>query len=241
MTLASDIQKLTLSAVCEFYVLDTSPIGGALLLYFHSGVSGLGNDVKWSNPVGTGGAVQLTYSRWPIVASGFEISGRGTLPRPKLTVGDPMGVIAAYNYNYGDFVGSKLTRKRTLLKYLDAVNFPGGVNATADASVSFGEDVFTVDRKSSQSMLASEYELTTAFDVVGKQLPGRQIIQNSCTWIYRGSECNYTGTNYYDSLDVSTTAGNDVCGKHLSSCKLRFGASSVLPYGGFPAAGLLKV
>jgi phage-related protein len=32
----------------------------------------------------------------------------------------------------------------------------------------------------------------------------------------------------------------DQCGKRLDSCKLRFGEGAVLPYGGFPAAGLVR-
>ncbi|TCS68254.1 hypothetical protein EDC61_1305, partial [Sulfuritortus calidifontis] len=30
------------------------------------------------------------------------------------------------------------------------------------------------------------------------------------------------------------------CGKRLASCKLRFGPYAELPFGGFPAVGLLR-
>jgi len=32
----------------------------------------------------------------------------------------------------------------------------------------------------------------------------------------------------------------DVCGKRVSSCEVRFGTNAELPFGGFPAAALIK-
>lgn len=47
-----------------------------------------------------------------------------------------------------------------------------------------------------------------------------------------------TNPTYYDANDVIvSTASQDICGKRLTSCKLRFG-TRVLPFGGFPSAGL---
>jgi len=66
-------------------------------------------------------------------------------------------------------------------------------------------------------------------------------VQNICPWRYRSSECGYTGTAYFNANDQSvTTLEQDVCGKRLSSCKLRFGEFAELPYGGFPASGLIR-
>ncbi|APC20854.1 hypothetical protein BME99_10860 [Pseudomonas protegens] len=39
---------------------------------------------------------------------------------------------------------------------------------------------------------------------------------------------------------IVTDASKDKCGGRLSSCKLRFGENNPLPYGSFPAAGLLR-
>ncbi|MEN5093994.1 hypothetical protein ABE458_25200 [Pseudomonas protegens] len=39
---------------------------------------------------------------------------------------------------------------------------------------------------------------------------------------------------------IVTDASQDKCGGRLSSCKLRFGQNNPLPYGSFPAAGLLR-
>jgi lambda family phage minor tail protein L len=126
-----------------------------------------------------------------------------------------------------------------LLKYLDAANFPAG-NPTADPDAEFPLDIFYVDRKGAESNEIVEFELAPAFDLTNVMIPKRQIIQNMCVWKYRGAECGYTGTAYFDTNDSPTTEGLDRCGKRLSSCKLRFGEFAELPFGGFPSAGLLR-
>jgi len=142
---------------------------------------------------------------------------------------------------YQDLVGAKITRKRTLAKYLDAVNFEGGVNPTADPSAEFADDVYYVDRKSRETRDVVEFELAASFDLEGVTLPRRQIVQNVCPWRYRGTECGYTGTVYLDANDQAVGSSSlDVCGKRLSSCKARFGQNAELPFGGFPAAGLIR-
>jgi lambda family phage minor tail protein L len=58
--------------------------------------------------------------------------------------------------------------------------------------------------------------------------------------VYRSAECSYTGTNYFNANDeVVTTSGQDVCGKRLSSCQVRFGQTAALPFGSFPGVGTI--
>ncbi len=46
---------------------------------------------------------------------------------------------------------------------------------------------------------------------------------------------------YLDANDqVVGSSSLDICGKRLSSCKARFGQNAELPFGGFPAAGLIR-
>lgn len=114
-------------------------------------------------------------------------------------------------------------------------------NPYADPTAEFPRDIFYVDRKSNETNEFVEFELAASLDLAGVALPRRQIIQNYCPWEYRGPECGYTGTNYFDTNDSPVaTLSQDVCGKRLSSCRCRFGQYGELPYGGFPAAGLLK-
>ena len=230
-TITSEIQKLEPSAIIELFVLDATAFGGDVLR-FHAGTNGLRQNLVWQGQ---------TYTAFPVRASGFDMSGNGQLPRPKLQVANVTGAITLLVLTYDDLLGAKITRKRTLAKYLDAVNYPGGTNPSADATAEFADDVFFIDRKVTETRDIVEFELAAAFDVAGVQLPRRQIIQNVCVWRYRGGECGYTGTNYFDANDAPVAgAGQDVCGKRLSSCKARFGANNPLPFGSFPAAGLTR-
>ena len=231
MAIQQDLQKLQGMQLVELFELDATAAGGTVVR-FHNGKSAVGSDVVWQGN---------TYTAFPIEAAGFEFTGRGQLPRPTLRVANVTGIIGALTRTYQDLVGSKLTRRRTLLKYLDAVNFAGGVNPTADPAAALPDDVYYIDRKATENKLVIEFELAAAFDVSGVNLPRRFIIQNVCPWKYRGGECGYAGTAYFDANDAPVgTLAADKCGKRLSSCKARFGQYAELPFGGFPAAGLTR-
>jgi lambda family phage minor tail protein L len=231
-SIITEINKLEPSAIIELFVIDASVAGLEDPLYFHSGTNSLNQNIVWQGQ---------EYVRFPVQTSGFEISGQGQLPRPKLRVSNYLSAITALILQYDDLAGSKVTRKRTLKKYLDAVNFSGGVNPDADPTASFPDDIFYIDRKATENRDFIEFELASSMDLAGVRLPRRQIIQNLCPWRYRGSECGYTGTNYFKSDDsVTDDSTLDVCGKRLSSCKARFGQTAELPFGGFPGAGLFR-
>lgn len=229
--ITSELQKLAPSSIIELFQLDATPFGGDVY-YFHAGTNGLRQNITWQ------GQEYVTY---PVQITGFEFIAGGQLPRPKLVVSNVTGIITLLVLAYDDLLGAKVTRKRTMAKYLDAVNFTGGVNPDADPDAEFPDDVYFIESKTNENKNAVEFELSASFDVQGVKLPRRQIIQNICPWKYRGAECGYTGTNYFDSNDDSVgSSALDVCGKRLSSCEVRFGTNAELPYGGFPAAGLIK-
>jgi len=231
MAIAADLYRLNAGQMVELFELDATALGGSVTR-LHNGTNALGADVVWQG---------VTYVRFPLQAQGFEFSGRGQLPRPTITVANVTGSIGALVRAYDDLVGAKLTRRRTLLKYLDAVNFAGGVNPSADPSAALPDDVYYIDRKVSENKYQIEFELAASFDVSGVQLPRRAIVQNVCPWRYRGAECGYTGTSYFDTNDAAVgSLALDVCGKRISSCQARFGATAELPFGGFPAAGLTR-
>lgn len=232
MTISSDIQKLDPGAIVDLFELDSSMIAGGDVLYFHAGVNELGNDVVWQG---------VTYTRFPIEASGFERSSGGSIPQPRIRVANVTGLVGALARELQDLVGAKLTRRRTFVRYLDAVNFTGGINPSADPNCGFPDEVWTVERKASENGIFLEFELSAAFDVAGVLLPRRQCIQNICTWRYRSAECGYAGGAVATKNDVATSdLAQDDCGKRLASCKLRFGTYSELPFGGFPGVGLLR-
>lgn len=227
MTIAAEIQSLSPTALVELFILDSTNLAGGTVLRFHAGTNGLQQPVVWQGE---------TYTPLPIEADGFDISSQGTLPRPKIRVANVQGLFSAAAAENEDLVGCKITRKRTFVRFLDAVNFPGGANEDADPHQELPDDVYYVEQKTNENRYVVEWELTSAFDLFGVQLPRRQIIQNTCMWRYRGPECGYAGTAYFDFNDQPCTADKDVCGKRLRSCKQRWGAVAMLPYGGFPGA-----
>lgn len=228
----SELQKLAPSALVELFELDATALGGSVF-YFHAGTNELRLPVWWQ---------AIEYQPYPILASGFERSGRGPLPQPKLRVADVTGDVTVLVLAYDDLVGAKVTRRRTFKKYLDAVNFTGGVNPTADPTAAFPDEIWYVNRKAEAVPgVYADFELASAADVAGVQLPRRQCIANVCPWIYRGPECGYAGGAVADENDVATSDINaDQCSKSLTGCKLRFGTFAQLPFGGFPAAGLIR-
>lgn len=231
MTIASDVQQLSPGSLITLYELDATALGDTVY-HFHAGVNELKTDVIWQG---------VTYTAFPVEADGFDVSTKGTLPRPTLKVANITGLLGAMTRSLGDLIGATITRKRTFTKYLDAINFTGGVNISADPNTHFDDDVYFINRKVTESRVFIEFELASALDVEGVQLPRRQVTQNSCSWKYRSAECTYAGGAVADATDAPTTnLALDACSKSLNGCELRFGVYAVLPYGAFVGAGLLS-
>ena len=134
----------------------------------------------------------------------------------------------------------------TLESFLDAENFENDVNPwypnaddiPAATDTEAPNDVYYIDRIIDENAVTITFELTSALDLPNSYC-GRQMLR-SCTWVYRSSECGYTGESYFDINDNPVSGlGNDVCGKRLSSCQAR-GTAQVLRYGGFPAVGRFR-
>lgn len=364
-------------------MLDSRRLPGGDLLYFHAGTNELTQPVVWQGN---------TYQPFPIESEGFDISTKGSLPRPKIRVANVNGMFSAEIRKNDDLVGCKIIRKRTFGRYLDDANFlktnrlansmdpatwdtyvtgvgvvevtrvndprygqvtritklvgatgdragikknvlgltgtqtnasiwckknsanatgnafrvetatlPSGVttnylplpdtstqwthiasesvftslsgdgtfyvfldgpvgtsidiyaphlslgeelkeyepttgkaNQSADPNQHFADDVWYIERKLNENRYVVEWELSSAFDLQGVMLPSRQIIQNSCTWQYRSTECGYTGA-YFDKDNNLNDSAHDFCSKTLKACEVRFG-NGTLPYGGFPGA-----
>lgn len=237
MAVTDDIKKLAPGNLIVLYELDLSPCVGRFgqtsteTFRWCDGVNQLGEDITWQGN---------TYLRYPIQTQGFERTGDGSIPRPKIVVANIGGIISSLTRELNDIAGAKLTRTRTFARYLDAVNFSAG-NPMADPTQYLDKEIWVIDRKAAENSVFVEWEMTTPFDLNSVKLPRRQCVQNSCPWAYRSAECSYTGTMYFDKNDVPvSTLAEDVCGKRLGSCKKRFGENAVLPYGGFPGVGLVK-
>ena len=226
-----ELSKLAPSAIIELWSVHlSSDLHGSTDVYrFHNGCNAdVNGNIVWDGN---------QYARQPIQAEGFEYSSTGQLPRPTLTVSNTDNTMTALlivvnaTTAGNDLTGAEVRRIRTLRKYLDG-------ESAADPNAQWPMEIWYIDRKSSESRNAVQFELASKLDLPNIKIPKRQMIGNICQWAYRSSECGYTGSNYWDANDnVESVLANDRCGKRVGSCKLRFGDNNPLPFGSFPSAG----
>jgi len=229
-SIAVESVKLSQSAPVELYVIDLAPLSGPVYRFCPQ-TNELGAAVVWQG---------LTYTTFPIEADGFAARAMGSFPRPRLRAGNAAQSLGALIRDYDHLRGARLTRKRTMARYLDAVNFAAG-NAGADPYACYPDELWLVDRCSSRNRLFIEWELCNPLDFIGIGLPGRTVQANWCPWRYRSSDCGYAGAPVAKIDDSPTTfLSEDRCSKRLSGCKLRFGANGELPFGGFPGVGQVR-
>lgn len=226
-SIQEQLQSLEPSAIIELFELElTEAVNGIdQTYYYHAGTNELVSDIVFAG---------VTYAAVPIEVEGFELTTKGTLPRPTMKVANANNAISALLVLYNP-LQAKVTRIKTCKKFLDAVNFSGG-NATADPTAKFEDEVWYIDRVANENPQLVEFELTSKLDLTNLALPRRQILEH-CPWRYRGEECGYVGTAYFDLNNVPTDASGDVCAKRYESCALRF-PEGLLPFGGFPGARL---
>jgi len=238
-----NLSELYPTAIIDLFELQlNAALHGSNDLYrFHAGLT-----LKTPNTGVTWNGNQ--YTRYPIEVEGFEYRGDGQLPRPKIRVSNLFSLLSLVMIEINasnpgnDLCGAKLTRIRTLARYLDAVNFPGDTNpyGTPDPTAEAPREIYYVDRKVTENRDLVEFELVSAFDLAGVRAPKRQCIANVCQWVYRSAECSYAGANYFDINDQPVaTQAQDVCAKRLSSCEARFppNDNAGVPFGSFPSIG----
>jgi len=216
----SALQEVAPGAIIELFELqlNTKQHGTNDLYRFHAGTSLDNNgNVYWNSN---------EYIPFPIEADGFEYSGNGQLPRPKIRVSNILNTITALLLTLPDGLeGATVTRIRTLARYIDAVNFPGGVSPySPDPTAEFPREIYYIDRKTVETRDVVEFELAAAFDLAGISAPKRKCIANICQWEYKSTECGYTGAL-------------PTCLKTLTDCKAHFGSTAELPFGSFPGIG----
>ena len=280
--ITSDVHGFEPGAVIELFELDlttgTAPDSEPVLRW-HSGQNENMQEIVWQGN---------KYAAFPIEAEGFEFSGKGSIPRPTLTVANITSIMSGVINAYDDLIGAKVIRKKTFAKYLDSYCYTSGypvggvctgesgsdpslskadclnankngsagtwtvynqttceaapgiwyASALADDTAHFAEEIWYIDRKAVETNTHLQFELTAAHDIHGVKLPSRTVVANSCPWLYKGTECGYAGSSYWDVTNNSTTSANDVCAKTFTACELRFPESVESPFGGFPGAGI---
>jgi len=196
----SDLQKTNPSAIIELFELELdSALHGSqtnMIYRFHAGSNlDLNGKLVWQGN---------EYLRYPVEASGFAFQ-RGQLPRPQLTISNALSLISAVMLEVNlitagnDLTGAKVTRIRTLAKFLDETNFASNglfvqENATTDyialeasdlfaqesvstgtpANNEFPREVYYIDRKVTETRSIVTFELASISDLAGIRLPKRQ-------------------------------------------------------------------
>ena len=169
----SSLQDINPSAIIELFTLQLSTaLHGENTIYrFHAGSNLNANGkIVWAGN---------EYLRFPVQASGFAFQ-KGQLPRPKLIISNATGLISSILLSVNetttgnDLTGATVTRIRTLAKFIDAVNFADGTNATADNTAEFPQEIYSVDRKATETRDIVEFELAAPTDLAGVRIPGRQ-------------------------------------------------------------------
>tara|TARA_Y100001973_G_scaffold96517_1_gene151328 strand:+ start:1992 stop:2561 length:570 start_codon:yes stop_codon:yes gene_type:complete len=172
----SDLQSSNPSAIIELFQLqlDTSLHGSNTIYYWHNGRSAQAN--------GKLRFVNQDYDMLPIEADGFDYNGTSdTAPRPTLRISNLFGLMTSILGSVNtttpgiDLTGAKLTRIRTLAKYIDPENFTGG-NSDEDHSQEFPREIYYIDRKSNENREVCEFELASVFDLTNVKIPKRVVL-----------------------------------------------------------------
>ena len=195
-------QSSSLITVFEVEVANSDIGGGGIdKLYFHDGATADLTDnngnLEWysllddTNFGSTSSAHygEQTYSAFPVESEGWEIRGTGSLPRPTVRFANINNYWSAHLSNYDDLVGAKVIRRRTLQKHL-------GTNPP----VEFNRDVYYIERKTTETATMVEFELASAFDVQGIQLPRRAVLASRCPWKYKDPDqggCDWPSDNRF--------------------------------------------
>ena len=194
-TPVSELQKINPSSIVELFQLEliTAIHGSNTKYYFHNGTNTNGNtNLVFNN---------IEYTKMPIEAEGFEFNGKQT-PRPRLRISNILGTFTTILLTLPQGLeGAKVTRIRTLARYVDNANFTGGqillengsnllledgnaidmdqgINpfGTPDPTATFDEQIFIIDRKSTENRDIIEFELAATYDIAGVRLPKRQVL-----------------------------------------------------------------
>jgi len=208
-TIPADLQGQSISSslITVFEVeVPNSDIGGAGIdkLYFHDGSNGVA-DITWYSLLDdtnfgsttSGHYGQQTYSAFPVESEGWEVRGSGSLPRPTVRFANINQYWNAHLSEYDDLVGAKVIRRRTLQKHL-------GTNPP----VEFNRDVYYVERKTTETATMVEFELASAFDVQGIQLPRRAVVAARCPWKYKDPDqggCDWPADNRFTINSIEHT------------------------------------
>ena len=219
-----ELAKLEQTALLDLFEVDMRQLTGkdgnrGELFRFYAGTNELTQPIIWQGN---------RYTPFGVKAEGFEMSGQGASNRPTLTVINFDGFVTALSNNFEQCLGAIVRRRQVYAQFLDAANFKAG-NRNADpqqerVSYYLLEQLTTLTQDMATFTLALPAETDNA-------LINKRTILVTCPWVYRSTECGYTGSPVADEKDQPTTdPKKDKCSGCLRGCQLRH---NTLNYGGF--------
>ena len=156
-SIQEQLQAIAPSAIIELFELElTEAVNGINEdYYYHAGTNGIVENITFDG---------VEYTAFPIEVDGFEVTARGTLPRPTMKIANVNNAISELLLAYNP-LQAKVTRIRTCAKFLDAKNFTGNTNSTADPDAKFEDEIWHIDRVASENPQMVEFELTSKLDL----------------------------------------------------------------------------
>tara|TARA_B100001250_G_scaffold209047_1_gene179426 strand:- start:9208 stop:11349 length:2142 start_codon:yes stop_codon:yes gene_type:complete len=166
------------------------------------------------------------YYGFPIGIDGIDISNDGAHSRPTLTIANVESLLRTSStfqnafdsqraeaagatgsglpdFKLDNLVGKKVTRRRTLEKYLKVSSGRATDAASATDIIELPKSVFIIDRISSKTNIMVTMELASPFDLSGLRVPRREVVGKYCSWIYKGKK-EFTTTALSGTVHVTS-------------------------------------
>lgn len=259
-----ELQKLAPTAVIDLFELRLTQAVNNVdeTLYYHSGTNNLVGSIIFNGKTYPAVPVEMTG----LETSGKGIIARPTLKVANAN-GAISSLIVQQDYNplkaqvvrirtFKKFIDAANFEIDNYLTNIDTwITMDIGSNVVPDPAAKT-EEVWYIDRVAEENLSFVEFELVAKLDLTNLELPRRQVTE-FCPWKYRGNECGYVAKRYFQIEDTEISKAEmqslatinsltfdqavdkfDVCGKRVSSCRLRFpdneGKNDVsIPFGGF--------
>lgn len=128
-----------------------------------------------------------TYENLPLKLEGVEVKSDGAGARPTLTVANILNTFRTQlnGLGYEQLLGSRLTRRTTLKKYL--VGEPGD-SGSGNSPVQFPKVTYIIDRIAERDSTKVVFELAPPHDLHGIMVPRRIIVGGACPFKYTGAD-----------------------------------------------------
>jgi len=174
----TELQKPDPSAVIELFQLELvegthyatgNPSNVTTKYYWHSGMK--------ANGVGVVRFRSQNYTPMPIEAEGFDQKAgqNDGIARPILRVSNLLSTVSSIliEVNHitpgNDLLNAKVTRIQTLAMFLDG-------ETTANTNATSRDQVFIINRKSTENRQMVEFELSAIWDLPNVKIPKRQVL-----------------------------------------------------------------